>query len=85
MADKKMHKDACAVSLGSRGGNVGGPARALALPGSLRSKIAKKAADSRWGHKTPTKKGDYKKLAGAMKPSAQRTEKKREEEAAAQS
>ncbi|OAI39578.1 hypothetical protein AYO40_01050 [Planctomycetaceae bacterium SCGC AG-212-D15] len=64
MSEKAKAKDPCAVQLGHKGGEKGGPARALALPGSLRAKIAKKAADSRWGRKTPSKKGDFKKEAG---------------------
>lgn len=76
-ASKKKGKasDPCAVSLGARGGAVGGPARALALPGSLRKKIAQKAADARWGRKSPSKKGDYKKEAKGIGSVVTRAEK----------
>lgn len=63
-ATKGKAKDPCAVSLGSKGGTVGGPARAQALPGTVRKKIASKAAAARWGRKTPSKKGDFKKMRG---------------------
>lgn len=41
-------KDAAAVSLGRRGGLVGGKKRAEALSPKRRSAIAKKAAAARW-------------------------------------
>jgi hypothetical protein len=41
-------KDAAAVSLGRRGGLVGGKKRAEALSPERRSEIAKKAAQGRW-------------------------------------
>jgi len=66
MADKSKAKDPCAVSLGHKGGLQGGPARALALPGSLRSKIASKAAEARWGRKAPSRKHEFKKEAGNL-------------------
>jgi len=44
-------KNPAAVALGRLGGKKGGPARAAALSASKRSKIAKKAADARWGKK----------------------------------
>lgn len=44
----KRGKDACAVSLGARGGAKGGPARARVLPSPVRKKIARKAASARW-------------------------------------
>lgn len=45
-------KDPAAVSLGRKGGKVGGRARANALSGSKRSQIAKHSANARWGNKT---------------------------------
>ena len=45
-------KDAAAVSLGKRGGVVGGPARARALSGAKRSAIAKHSANRRWNNRT---------------------------------
>lgn len=42
-------KNRAAVSLGRRGGKVGGPARAAALTPEQRTAIAKKGADLRWG------------------------------------
>jgi hypothetical protein len=42
-------KNRAAVSLGRRGGKVGGPARAAALTSKQRSEIAKKGAEARWG------------------------------------
>ena len=62
-AKKGKAADPCAVSLGHRGGTKGGPARALALPGSLRKKIASKAAEARWGRKSPSRKGEFKREA----------------------
>lgn len=44
-------KDPAAVSLGRRGGLKGGRARAAALTREARSKIARKAAQSRWKKK----------------------------------
>jgi hypothetical protein len=41
-------KDPAAVALGRKGGLKGGVARAHALSGRQRSKIARKAAQSRW-------------------------------------
>lgn len=41
-------KNKAAVSLGRKGGKVGGPARAAKLSPARRSEIAKKAATSRW-------------------------------------
>ncbi len=41
-------KNAAAVSLGRRGGLVGGKARAAALSPAKRKAIAKKAAAARW-------------------------------------
>lgn len=49
-------KDPDAVSLGRRGGRVGGPARALALTAQQRSDIARKAAVTRWGGKIEEEK-----------------------------
>ncbi|MFY9925889.1 MAG: hypothetical protein WAK51_15525 [Opitutaceae bacterium] len=45
-------KNRAAVSLGRRGGRVGGPARAAALTPEQRSEIAKKGAEVRWGKKS---------------------------------
>ena len=42
-------KNKAAVSLGRLGGSKGGHARAKALSAEQRKKIAKKAADTRWG------------------------------------
>lgn len=42
-------KDPAAVSLGRKGGKVGGRARARALSGAKRSEIAVHAAKKRWG------------------------------------
>lgn len=44
-------KNRAAVSLGRRGGKVGGPARAAALTAEQRREIAKKGAEARWGMK----------------------------------
>ena len=41
-------KDAAAVSLGRKGGLVGGKARAESLTAKRRSEIAKKGAAARW-------------------------------------
>jgi hypothetical protein len=41
-------KDPAAVSLGAKGGVVGGPARADALTPEQRHKISLKAAQARW-------------------------------------
>ncbi len=48
----KLRKDPAAVSLGAKGGRVGGPARARALTGAKRSQIAKHSANKRWGNRT---------------------------------
>lgn len=48
---KQAPKNRAAVSLGRRGGKVGGPARAAALTPEQRSAIAKKGAQMRWGNK----------------------------------
>ncbi len=45
-------KNRAAVSLGRRGGKVGGPARAASLTAKQRSDIAKKGAEARWGKKS---------------------------------
>ena len=42
-------KDPAAVSLGRRGGLVGGPARAARMTPEQRSESARKAALARWG------------------------------------
>jgi hypothetical protein len=47
--DKK--KDPAAVSLGRRGGLIGGKARAKKLSAKRRKEIAKKAAKKRWAKK----------------------------------
>ncbi len=53
LADGGEHRSAPrAVAAGSKGGRKGGPARAQALTPKQRSKIAKKAAKSRWGRKS---------------------------------
>lgn len=44
-------KDAAAVSLGRRGGLVGGKARANILTAEQRKEIAEKAAKARWSKK----------------------------------
>ena len=44
-------KNRAAVSLGRKGGKVGGPARAAALSAKERSAIAAKGAAARWGKK----------------------------------
>jgi len=46
------NKDPAAVSLGRKGGKVGGPARARKLSGSKKKTIASHAANTRWGNKT---------------------------------
>ena len=46
-------KDPAAVSLGRRGGLVGGKARAASLTPEQRSESARKAAIARWGKPTP--------------------------------
>ena len=52
LADGGEHRSSPrAVAAGSRGGRKGGPARAQALTPKQRSKIAKKAAKSRWNRK----------------------------------
>ena len=45
-------KDPAAVSLGRKGGKVGGRARAASLSGAKKNQIAKHAANARWGNKT---------------------------------
>ena len=45
------HKNAAAVTLGRLGGLKGGKARASQLSPQDRSRIAKKAAKTRWKHK----------------------------------
>ncbi|HWC34115.1 MAG TPA: hypothetical protein VG650_04720 [Mycobacteriales bacterium] len=47
--DPDAGKDPAAVSLGRRGGLVGGKARAAKLSPEERSAIARKAAATRWG------------------------------------
>lgn len=49
LENKNDGKNPHAVALGRMGGQKGGRARALALSSRERSKIAKKAAQSRWG------------------------------------
>ncbi len=44
-------KDPAAVSLGRRGGLIGGPARAKKLTAEQRSESARKAAQARWNRK----------------------------------
>lgn len=46
-----QHKNAAAVTLGRLGGLKGGKARASKLSPQDRSRIAKKAAKTRWKHK----------------------------------
>jgi hypothetical protein len=46
-------KNPAAVALGKLGGKKGGPARAKKLSAKRRSKIAKKAAQTRWSHRPP--------------------------------
>lgn len=46
---KPAAKNRAAVSLGRRGGKVGGPARAASLTPEQRTEIAKKGAIARWG------------------------------------
>lgn len=48
---KERPKNQAAVSLGRRGGKVGGPARAAALTPEQRKEIARKGAEARWGKK----------------------------------
>jgi hypothetical protein len=48
VASTAPSKDPAAVSLGRRGGLVGGKARAAKLTPEQRSEIAKKAAEARW-------------------------------------
>lgn len=45
-------KDPAAVSLGRKGGKVGGHARARSLSGAKKQTIAKHAANARWGNRT---------------------------------
>lgn len=45
-------KDPAAVSLGRRGGLIGGQRRAELLDAEQRSAIAKAAAEARWGKKS---------------------------------
>lgn len=45
-------KMSAAVTLGRKGGKVGGPARAKALSGDKKAKIARHAAIKRWGGKS---------------------------------
>lgn len=52
----KLRKDPAAVSLGAKGGVIGGPARARALTSAKRSQIARHSANSRWGNKTSYQK-----------------------------
>jgi hypothetical protein len=52
----KLKKDPAAVSLGKKGGKLGGPARARSLTGAKRSQIAKHSANKRWGNKTSYQK-----------------------------
>jgi hypothetical protein len=49
--DPDVGKDPAAVSLGRRGGLVGGKARAAKLSKKRRQEIAKKAAATRWATK----------------------------------
>lgn len=51
MTDEKKRKPAlhtAAVTLGAKGGEKGGPARAKALTGPEKSAIAKQGAKARW-------------------------------------
>ncbi len=48
-------KNAAAVALGKKGGQIGGPARAKSLSARRRSQIAKIAAAARWGKGNPSK------------------------------
>lgn len=48
----KGNKDPAAVSLGRKGGKVGGPARARKLSGAKKADIASHAANKRWGNKS---------------------------------
>jgi hypothetical protein len=45
-------KDPAAVALGRKGGQKGGRARAKSLSAKKRTAIARKAARSRWKHRT---------------------------------
>lgn len=49
VAPVNPNKDQAAVSLGRRGGLIGGNARAARLTPEQRSEIARKAAEKRWG------------------------------------
>lgn len=51
-AAPKRRKNPHAVALGRKGGLVGGAARAKALTKEERERIAKAAAQARWGKKT---------------------------------
>lgn len=54
MAVKKVaKKNPAKVAAGKQGGLVGGPARAKKLTHQKKHNIAKKAADTRWGHRKP--------------------------------
>ena len=50
------NKDQAAVTLGRKGGLVGGRARADSLTTAERKKIAQSAAKARWAKRTPPKK-----------------------------
>jgi hypothetical protein len=49
LSEALSEKDAAAMALGRRGGLRGGVARAKALSSDERKRIAKKAANARWG------------------------------------
>lgn len=48
-AASERNKDPAAVSLGRRGGEKGGKARAKNLSAAKRAEIARRAANARWG------------------------------------
>lgn len=50
--DPDAGKNPHAVALGRKGGEKGGKARAKALSAEQRKKIARKAAEARWGSKS---------------------------------
>jgi hypothetical protein len=52
-------KDSAAVALGRKGGLKGGKARASKMTPEARSEAARKAAEARWGARSPANAGSH--------------------------
>ena len=58
-APEEDGKDPAAVALGRKGGLKGGKARASKMTPEARSEAARKAAEARWGTRSPANAGSH--------------------------